>query len=93
MKDDWLQESIDRINAGDFDRPPPVIVQLPSPRLALTVTEAAEALGVSPDHFREHIDRELRWIRRGRKRLVAVRELEAWLDRNAALDLDPRETT
>ena len=84
---DWLQESIDRINSGE-PLQPPTVVMLPLPRLALTPTEAAEALGVSADHFRDHIDGELRWVRRGRKRLVPVRELEAWLDRNAALDLE-----
>jgi excisionase family DNA binding protein len=57
-------------------------------RLALTVTEAAHALGVSDDFFREHIAPELRWVRRGRRKLVSVRELEAWLDRSAALTLE-----
>jgi excisionase family DNA binding protein len=46
--------------------------------------EAPQALGVSHDFFREHIAGELRWVRRGRKRLVAVAELERWLERNAA---------
>ena len=54
------------------------------PRLALTVTEAALALGVSADFFGEHIGPELRWVRRGRKKLVSVRELEEWLRLNAA---------
>jgi hypothetical protein len=54
------------------------------PRLALTAMEAPAALGVSHDFFREHIAGELRWVRRGRKKLVSVRELERWLDVNAA---------
>jgi hypothetical protein len=54
-------------------------------RLALTATEAPTALGVSDDFFREHIASDLRWIRRGRKKLVSVRELEHWLDANQAL--------
>jgi hypothetical protein len=58
------------------------------PRLALTPPEAAMALGVSDDHFRRHIDAELRWIRRGRKRMVAIVELERWLDRNAERTLE-----
>jgi hypothetical protein len=57
-------------------------------RLALTVTEAAESLGVSPDFFAEHGAPELRVIRRGRKKLIAVRELEQWLDREAARVLE-----
>jgi hypothetical protein len=46
--------------------------------------EAPAALGVSHDFFREHIAGELRWVRRGRKKLVSLRELERWLDENAA---------
>lgn len=53
-------------------------------RLALTAMEAPAALGVSHDFFREHVASELRWVRRGRKKLVSVRELERWLDENAA---------
>jgi excisionase family DNA binding protein len=64
----------------------------PTPRLALTVAEAAQSLGVSPDFFAEHVAGELRIVRRGRKKLVAVRELEAWLARSAALTLDPPGT-
>jgi excisionase family DNA binding protein len=58
------------------------------PRLALSVMEAAEALGVSHDFFREHIAPELRWVRRGRKKLVSVRELERWLDSEGARVLE-----
>ncbi len=57
-------------------------------RLALTVTEAAQALGVSDDFLREHIAPELRWVRRGRRKLVAVAELERWLEREAARTLE-----
>jgi hypothetical protein len=46
--------------------------------------EAPATLGVSHDFFREHIAGELRWVRRGRKKLVSLRELERWLDENAA---------
>lgn len=54
------------------------------PRLALLPDEAAAALGVSRDYFDEHVMPELRVVRRGRKRLVPVRELERWLDVEAA---------
>jgi excisionase family DNA binding protein len=56
----------------------------PVPRLALTPSEAAEALGVSRDSFDRHIAHELRLVRRGRLVLVPVSELEAWLSRSAA---------
>jgi excisionase family DNA binding protein len=57
-------------------------------RLALTAAEAAEAIGVSEDFFAEHVAAELRFVRRGRKKLVSVRELERWLDENAARVFD-----
>ena len=59
------------------------------PRLALGPEEAARALGVSRDFLDEHISPELRWVRRGRRKLVSVRELEAWLDRSSARTLEP----
>jgi hypothetical protein len=54
---------------------------------------AAELLSVSRDFFDEHIGPELRWIRRGRKKLVTVRELEAWAERNSAFTLDGQRTS
>jgi hypothetical protein len=54
------------------------------PRLSVSPNEAAEMLGVSRDYFDEHVVPELRIIRRGRRILVALVELERWLDRNAA---------
>ena len=53
------------------------------PRLALSVSEACEALGVSWDFWREHVASEVRVVRRGRRRLIAVDELRRWLDANA----------
>ena len=53
------------------------------PRLALSPNEAAEALGVSRDFFDHHILPELRIVRRGRRRLIPVRELERWIDHHA----------
>ena len=59
------------------------------PRLALRVPdEAADALGVSPDFFDEHVRQELRLVRRGRLVFVAVAELERWLDVNASRTLE-----
>jgi excisionase family DNA binding protein len=52
-------------------------------RLAVSKREAAAALGVSVDFFEEQIAHELRMVRRGRRRLVPVRELERWLDKHA----------
>jgi excisionase family DNA binding protein len=57
-------------------------------RLALSPDEAAAALGVSRDYLDEHIAGELRWVRRGRRKFVAIRELERWLDQAAARTLD-----
>ena len=52
----------------------------PVPRVALTREEAASALGMSLDSFERHVQPELRLIRRGKLRLVPVRELERWAD-------------
>lgn len=54
------------------------------PRFALTPPEAAAAIGVGPDFFEENVAPELRLIRRGRKRLVPVAELERWVAQAAA---------
>ncbi len=55
------------------------------PPHALSPAEAATSLGVSRDFFDEHIAAELRVVRRGRRKLVPVSELERWLNRAAAL--------
>jgi hypothetical protein len=55
----------------------------PIPRVALTPPEAAAALGVGPTFFDEEIRPELCLIRRGRKVLVPVAELERWAAENA----------
>lgn len=54
------------------------------PRLALSPDEASAALGVSRDYFDEHVMPLLRVVRIGRRRLIPVRELEWFLDREAA---------
>lgn len=60
----------------------------PVPRLALKPDEAAESIGVSRDFFDEHIGPELRWIRRGRRKLVSIAELERWLEESSARTLE-----
>jgi excisionase family DNA binding protein len=57
------------------------------PRLALNVDEAAASLGVSRDSFERHILPEIKVIRRGRRILISVRELERWISRNERDDL------
>jgi hypothetical protein len=42
-------------------------------------------LGVSRDYFDEHVIDELRIVRRGRRILVSIAELERWLDRASAM--------
>lgn len=55
----------------------------PIPRIALTPPEAAAAIGVGEDFFTEHVRPHLRLVRRGRKVLVPVTELELWVHANA----------
>lgn len=59
-----------------------------TPRLALSPEEAAEALGCSRDFFDKHVLPELRVVRRGRKVLIPVAELERWLARESAFTLE-----
>jgi excisionase family DNA binding protein len=54
------------------------------PAIALTPPEAAAAIGVGEDFFTEHVRPELRLIRRGRKVLIPVAELERWTEANAS---------
>jgi excisionase family DNA binding protein len=54
-------------------------------RLALSPDEAAAVLGVSRDYLDEHVIDELRVVRRGRRILIALAELERWLDRAASM--------
>lgn len=66
----------------------PRSVPMPEPpRLGLTMAEAAAALSVSPDYFRDHVQGEVRIVRRGRRRIVPVSELQRWLDENAEAHL------
>jgi excisionase family DNA binding protein len=57
------------------------------PRLALSPAELAEVLGCSRDHVERHVAGELRWVYRGRRKFVAVSEVEAWLARSAVRPL------
>lgn len=59
-------------------------------RITLSPAEAADVLGVSRDFFDEHVKGELRVVRRGRLVLVPVRELERWVDENAARTVEVR---
>jgi excisionase family DNA binding protein len=54
-----------------------------APALALSVERACEALGVSWDTWRAHIEPDVRLVRLGRRKLIPVSELQAWLDRHA----------
>jgi len=58
-----------------------------TPPLAVPLDEAARLLGVSRDSLERHVLADLRIVRRGRLRLVPVRELERWLEREAAKTL------
>ncbi len=59
----------------------------PPQRRALTKAEAADSLGVSVDFFEAHVQPELRLVRKGRKVLIPVGELDRWLSDNAATTL------
>jgi hypothetical protein len=61
--------------------------RVPRPlRLALTPSEAAQALGCSRDFFDKHIGPELRWVRRGRLKFAAIAEIEDWFAPERGVD-------
>jgi hypothetical protein len=74
-------QALAEVMRGAADRPP---------RLALRVTEAAAALGVSVDYFTTRIAPDLRIVRDGRTKLVPVTEITRWLEKNAAYALGDR---
>ena len=53
-------------------------------KMALSIEEAAATLSLSRDTFERHVVPRLRVVRVGRRLLVPVRELEQWLDQEAA---------
>jgi hypothetical protein len=55
----------------------------PIERLAYGPSEAAAAMGYSREFFDREVLPEVKCIRRGRRIIIDVRELQAWLDRNS----------
>jgi len=55
----------------------------PAPRTALSLAEAAESLGISPDAFAEHVLPHVGVLRIGRRKLVPLRALEEWANEHA----------
>jgi excisionase family DNA binding protein len=56
-------------------------------RLMLSIDDAARVLSVSRDSFERHVMGEIRVVRVGRRLLVPMRELEAWVERTSAITL------
>lgn len=74
------------VRSGQLEGRPLGLV--PEARLALSVQEARDAIGVSHDFWLEHVAPEVRIVRRGRRKLIAVDELVRWLDENSERALD-----
>lgn len=55
-------------------------VRRPVPRLAFNQQEAAEALGISVDHFERYVKPYLPVVYSGSLKLYPLRALEQWLD-------------
>lgn len=60
------------------------------PRLALSKAEAAKALGCSLRFFEMQILPELRVVRKGRRRFIAITEIERWLTTSAGASIRER---
>jgi hypothetical protein len=52
----------------------------PVPRLAFNQQEAAEALGISVDHFARHVKADLPVVYSGSLKLYPRQSLERWLE-------------
>lgn len=52
-------------------------------KLAFNQEEAAEALGIGVNTFKERVRPELKCVYIGRRRLFPVTEIQRWLDRNS----------
>jgi excisionase family DNA binding protein len=79
-----LRLEVTPIRRPEHSRPQRATKSTLGPRLAVSPDEAAGVLGVSRDYLDEHVIGELRVVRRGRRILIALSELERWLDRAAA---------
>lgn len=55
---------------------------------ALTKARAAAELSMSVDTFERYVMADLKLVRIGRKVLVPVRELERWIEQNAARTIE-----
>lgn len=47
---------------------------------------AAAYLGISPNHFDEHVAESVKPIELGKRKLWDIRALDRWLDRQSGLD-------
>lgn len=54
------------------------------PRLAFNQQEAAEALGISVDHFERHVKPELSVVYSGSLKLYPRKVLERWLEEQSS---------
>jgi hypothetical protein len=59
-----------------------------TPVLALDISEACTALGISWDTWSEHVAPQVKIVRLGRRKLVAIAELQRWLDQRGERILD-----
>ncbi len=62
----------------------PATVELPAVALAVSRDEAAALLSISVDTFERRVLPDLRVVQVGRRQLVPVRELEAWIASKSA---------
>lgn len=68
-------------------RQPPAPSPGENPRLALTITDAATSMSMSPRSFRRHVLPDLKVLRIGALVLVSRAEIEAFVARHSRGDL------
>ena len=85
----WTEEShllelVECREAPPAEETPAKVPKPLAPTLAVNLTDAATALSVSDEHFRDHVKPNLKIVRSGRRQFVSLRELERWLAANEA---------
>jgi excisionase family DNA binding protein len=64
-----------------------VVTERLTPRVGLTLDEAAESLGISRDTLERHVLADLRVLRLGRRVVVPLAELQRYADRHSSRPL------
>jgi len=69
--------------SGEPDRVTQAKRPLPTPVLAMTISQACDSLSISYETWRREVEPEIRLVRIGSRKLVPRVELDRWLEAHA----------